>query len=106
MTIDSKPAQIPLLVMGVVSVASDVYILILPLPILLKFHVNWKRKIGLCLIFAAAIMYVYPCRVLSRHADLDSGIVSSCFVLYFRIILWQYKTLDSTWNVGASYLTV
>jgi hypothetical protein len=106
MSMDSIPAQVPFLVMGVVSVASDLYILILPLPVLLRLHVNWKKKIGLCLVFAAAIMFVYPLKALSELANYRSGIVSSCFVLYFRIILWQNKTLDSTWNVAASYLTV
>ncbi|KAI0842312.1 hypothetical protein F5Y06DRAFT_257278 [Hypoxylon sp. FL0890] len=90
MELDSRPAQVPFVVIGLLSVISDLFILVLPFPILLKLQASWKRRLGLCLIFITAII----------------GIVSSCFVFYLRVVLWQNKTLDSTWNVAASYLTV
>ncbi|KAI1653885.1 hypothetical protein F4813DRAFT_242352 [Daldinia decipiens] len=90
LSIDSQPAQVPFVVMGLISVVSDLYILVLPFPILLTLQVSRKRRVGLCLVFLTAII----------------GIVSSCLVFYFRIVLWRNDTDDSTWNVAASYLTV
>lgn len=90
MTADSATSQVAYVVLGLISVISDLYILILPFPILLKLQVSLKKKIGLCFVFLAAAI----------------GIVSSIFVFYLRVVLWQNKTLDSTWNVAASYLTV
>jgi hypothetical protein len=58
-TVDSAPAQIPFLAMGITSVVSDLFIFILPLPCLFKLYVSWRRKIGLCLVFATTIMYVF-----------------------------------------------
>jgi hypothetical protein len=58
MTVGSAPAQVPFVIMGVISVVSDVYIFVLPLPVLLRLHVSWRRKLGLCLVFMTAIMFV------------------------------------------------
>lgn len=102
----STPGSIPFLVMGLVSVISDVFILVLPLPILLKLQASWKRKIGWCLLFVTAIMFVSLSCPITTDSDLSSGVVSSCFVFYLHVVLRQNKTLDSTWNVAASYLTV
>ncbi|KAI1209701.1 uncharacterized protein F4807DRAFT_460448 [Annulohypoxylon truncatum] len=90
LSLSSTPAQLPFVIMGLISVVSDLYILILPFPILLKLHVSRRRKIGLCLVFATAAI----------------GIVSSCLVLYFRVVLWKNMTQDATWYVASSYLTV
>ncbi|OTA92255.1 hypothetical protein M434DRAFT_32044 [Hypoxylon sp. CO27-5] len=90
LTLSSALAQLPFVIMGLISVVSDLYILILPFPILLKLQVSWKRKIGLCLVFITAAI----------------GIVSSCLVFYFRVMLWKNMTQDATWIVAASYLTV
>jgi O-antigen ligase len=59
MTVNSAPAQILFLVLGIDSVVSDLFILILPLPCLLKLHVSWQRKTRIYLVFATAIMYVF-----------------------------------------------
>ena len=56
MTLDSTPAQVPYVVMGLISVISDLYILIIPLPILAKLKVSLRKRIGLCLVFMTAIM--------------------------------------------------
>lgn len=106
LTLKSVPAQVPFVVMGIISVISDVYIFVLPLPILLKLHVSTRRKIGLCLVFMTALMLVLLSANYMTYTDSNSGIVSSCLVLYFRVVLWKNKTLDSSWNVAASYLTV
>lgn len=60
LTLSSTPAQLPFVIMGLISIVSDLYILILPFPILVKLKVSWKRKIGLCLVFVTAIMFVFP----------------------------------------------
>ncbi|KAI1475140.1 hypothetical protein F4774DRAFT_398150 [Daldinia eschscholtzii] len=90
MSLDGQPAQIPFVVMGLISVISDLYILVLPFPILFTLQIPWDRKVGLILIFLTTMI----------------GIASSCLVFYFRIVLWRNNTKDSTWNVAASYLTV
>ncbi|KAI1120566.1 hypothetical protein F5Y10DRAFT_258125 [Nemania abortiva] len=89
-TAKSAPSQVAYVTIGAVSVLSDIFILILPFPILFTLQASRKRKIGLSIVFLAAII----------------GIVSSIFVFYFRVILWKNKTMDSSWNVAASYLTV
>ncbi|KAJ2995732.1 hypothetical protein NUW58_g1189 [Xylaria curta] len=89
-TANSAPSQVAYVTAGAISVVSDIYILFLPFPILHKLQLSSKRKIGLGIVFLAAII----------------GIISSIFVFYFRIILWQNKTLDSSCNVAASYVTV
>ncbi|KAI0114414.1 hypothetical protein GGR51DRAFT_504273 [Nemania sp. FL0031] len=89
-TAKSAPSQVAYVTIGAVSVISDIFILILPFPILLSLQTSWKRKVGFSFVFLAAII----------------GIVSSIFVFYFRVILWRNETLDSSWNVAASYLTV
>jgi hypothetical protein len=61
MTVDSAPAQIHFLAMGIINVVSDLFIFVLPLQCLLKLYVSWQKKIGLCLmfvVFVTTIMYV------------------------------------------------
>lgn len=60
MSLDSVPAQLPFVIIGLVSIISDLYILVLPLPALFKLQVSWRRKFGLCLMFMTAIMFVSP----------------------------------------------
>ncbi|KAI1390592.1 uncharacterized protein F4822DRAFT_426440 [Hypoxylon trugodes] len=88
--VESQPAQIPFVIMGFVDIVSDLYILALPFPVLLKLQTTQRKKVGLFLVFLTAII----------------GVVSSCFVFYFRVVLWRNETKDSTWNVAVSYLTV
>ncbi|PSR88505.1 hypothetical protein BD289DRAFT_482107 [Coniella lustricola] len=85
----AAPAQSAFMVMGLIGVISDVYILILPWPILMTLHTSLRRKLALGVVFLTAIV----------------GIASSCVVFALRVVLWRAKTEDSTWNVAASYLT-
>ncbi|KAI1754032.1 hypothetical protein F4782DRAFT_494801 [Xylaria castorea] len=89
-TAKSAPSQVAYVTIGAISVISDIYIFILPFPILLGLQMSRKRKFGFSIVFLAAII----------------GIISSVLVFYFRITLWKNKTMDSSWNVAASYLTV
>ncbi|KAI1113916.1 hypothetical protein F5Y14DRAFT_462048 [Nemania sp. NC0429] len=89
-TAKSVHSQVAYLVAGAISVISDIYILILPFPILFKLQMSLRRKIGLGMVFSTAII----------------GIISSAFVFYFRIILWENRTSDPYWNVSASYVLV
>lgn len=43
-------------VQGVFGVVSDLYIFILPIPILWKLHLPVRRKVGVCAIFLAGLM--------------------------------------------------
>lgn len=45
-------------ILGAVSIAADVFILFLPLPIVLRLNLAPKRKLGLALVFLAGVLYV------------------------------------------------
>jgi hypothetical protein len=65
LTVNSVPTQVSFVIMGLVIVLPDVYIFILRLSILLKLHISWRRKFGLCLVFMTAIMFVLTCKSIS-----------------------------------------
>ncbi|KAI0890677.1 uncharacterized protein GGS22DRAFT_194594 [Annulohypoxylon maeteangense] len=90
LSLSSIPSQLPFMIMGLVSIVSDLYILILPFPVLLRLHISWKKKVGLGLVFITAAI----------------GIACSCLVFYYRIVVWNNLSKDATWNVAASSLTV
>lgn len=41
----------------VLNFATDVYILVIPLPIVWKLHLSTQKRIGLIFIFAVGILY-------------------------------------------------
>lgn len=60
MDIKSATSQLAYVVIGLVSVVADLYILVLPFPILLTLRTSWKRRVGLGVVFLTAIMLVVP----------------------------------------------
>jgi len=44
------------LVQGSLAVFIDLYIFVLPLPVLSKLHLSMRKRIGLCAIFLTALM--------------------------------------------------
>lgn len=55
-TTKSVKSQIAYLIAGAISVISDIYILILPFPILYKLQTSLRRKFGLSIVFSTAIV--------------------------------------------------
>ena len=55
MSLHSRPVQGAIAVVGLINLISDLYILVLPLPILATLPISKKKRLGLCLIFATAI---------------------------------------------------
>lgn len=53
--IDFKVAD---LVYGSMNIASDFFIMVLPLPIILKLQLLWKGKAGIYMVFLSGSMYV------------------------------------------------
>ncbi|KAL8987655.1 MAG: hypothetical protein Q9177_003157 [Variospora cf. flavescens] len=47
------------IVIGGFNIVTDFIILIMPMPIILGLNMGWKRKIGLLVIFATGIVYVF-----------------------------------------------
>lgn len=54
---------------AVMSVVLDIYIVILPIPVILGLKLSGRKRLGLLIIFTTAILYVVPmtCRLLSGH---------------------------------------
>lgn len=50
--------QISSIASGVVNLASDVYLLILPLPTIIKLKLPLKKRLGVMFIFMAGVAYV------------------------------------------------
>ncbi|TGO61263.1 hypothetical protein BOTNAR_0131g00090 [Botryotinia narcissicola] len=65
---------------GVISVVTDVAILLLPLPIIFGLNLNRKRKMGLALVFFIAIF----------------ALVASSISMYYRVK--SFQGVDSTWD--------
>ncbi|KAF7586377.1 hypothetical protein BBP40_009023 [Aspergillus hancockii] len=76
------------IVQGSLSVALDIYIFILPLPILARLHLPRRKRFQVLLIFSTAMM----------------GIVASVIALVFRVQLDSTK--DITWTQSALFICV
>ncbi|KAM0248269.1 hypothetical protein ACHAQJ_009510 [Trichoderma viride] len=75
-------------VQGTLAVVLDLYIFILPLPVLWKLNMSRKRRIGVCAIFFTASM----------------GVIASIFALKFRIAL--LGTTDIIYVQNQSFISV
>ncbi|KAF2704336.1 hypothetical protein K504DRAFT_442482 [Pleomassaria siparia CBS 279.74] len=72
------------------NVASDLYLLALPMPVIMSLHLSKKKKYGLVGVFMTGII----------------GTAATVLGLYFRIYLHTEKGGDATWIAAATYLTV
>lgn len=93
-------------IVGALSTAFDVFQFVLPLPIIAGLHLDFRRKIGISLIFLAGILYVIPHRTLFSQSLLTPlrAVVSSAISLYYRVLL--YKGDDIMWNGALVYIFV
>ncbi|RFU81869.1 hypothetical protein TARUN_332 [Trichoderma arundinaceum] len=76
------------IVQGTLAVVIDLYIFILPLPVLWRLHMSLKRRVALCAIFFTALM----------------GVIASVIALTFRVGL--LNTHDTTWVQSQLFICV
>lgn len=60
-------------VQGVVGLAADIFILVLPLPVVYKLNLAPRRKIGLAAVFLAGVLYVSLGSARRLNADLETA---------------------------------
>lgn len=83
--------------LGVEHLALDMYLLILPIPIILPLQLSVKKKIGVLAIFMVGLLWVESYINPWELSDvLDSALVASIVSLIYRTKLWQGT--DPTWN--------
>ena len=60
-------------VQGAVGVAADIFILVLPLPIVYELNLEPQRKVGLAAVFLAGVLYasLSPDSSMRVHADVE-----------------------------------
>ncbi|KAF2183920.1 hypothetical protein K469DRAFT_581796 [Zopfia rhizophila CBS 207.26] len=80
---------------GAINIFTDVVILVMPLPLLAKLHLDNARKLGLMAIFATGI------GILTR------GSVVACTIIREVVIVRTFKDLDQNWSTveGIIWLT-
>lgn len=79
---------------GALNVFSDLLLLTLPVPIIMKLNLSIQKRIGLAAVFLTGII----------------GIVATGFGLYFRVMLFLTRSDlahgDTTWVAASTYITV
>ncbi|KAL8878622.1 MAG: hypothetical protein Q9192_008409, partial [Flavoplaca navasiana] len=83
-----KPTSIALVVQGVFCLLSDIYILVLPLPVIWNLNLKPKKKIGLTVVFMSA----------------GFGIIATALGLYYKV--QNFRAADPTWDSAIMYLCV
>lgn len=82
-----------------VNVTTDIFVLVLPLPFVLKLQLSPKRRLGLLLVFAAGVMYVTAFAFILGPLTIHH---SACAVSLTRLIDFcvHYKDADTLWVQG------
>lgn len=79
---------------GAINVATDIFMIVLPLPIIMKLNLSLRKRLGLAAVFLTGII----------------ATVATVLGLYFRVSLYQSKLDpdggDATWVAAATYITV
>lgn len=91
---------------GGFNIGTDLFIMLMPLPMVWKLQLSTKNKIGLSLIFALGSLYVIP--------SLDRPLQDSVVLTFFRtviaaivrevIVLTTLSNTDSTWSLAGEML--
>lgn len=79
------------LIFSALNIFSDLFIMLLPLPMIWNMQLSWKGKIGISLVFMSGAMYVDPsvacqCRAKQKFNYLDSAgavaLMRTVYVVY------------------------
>lgn len=95
------------LIQGGFSVATDFYILCLPIPVVWNLQLPMKKKIGILAIFMTGLLWDIQCTFGSSaiHADLcNSACIASTVSLYYRAKMGRHD--DVTWKLVSVLLWV
>lgn len=86
---------------GVVNIVYDIYIFVLPLPVIYRLKLSRKRKAQVFAVFFIAILYVQDSfkRILVM-LNLTRGVLGSTVSLVYRVKSIQGPSTDSTYNAG------
>lgn len=89
--------------LGAVGTMLDIYIFILPLPVISRLHLSLKRRIQVMAVFLTAVLCVWP--ILNNSFSLNcvlmthSGVVASVTSLVYRVE--AILGTDKSWYAGA-----
>jgi hypothetical protein len=90
------------LAQAVIGIATDVFLLVLPIPTVLKLQMPNKQKMGLVIFFSIGSMYVCAQLLERLCADRARTIVTS--IVRLIVLLPALTTMDQTWVVGEGSL--
>lgn len=81
------------------SIIQDLLIITLPIPIVVKMNMDWKKKIGVAFMFALGGLYVYFCSP-TGQCDWLTDLMSGCIVSMLRLhsILVFGDSIDPSWD--------
>lgn len=90
---------------SIFNVSVDVFLLILPIPMVLKLHMSVRKKLIVCALMMLGILYVYSFLMSNgphRHSPTDNAWHSACAAGMIRIyymLLFAFAH-DHTWAMG------
>lgn len=89
------------------NILSDLYLLCIPIPIVLKLQLSGKKKISCLAIFMtgslSVIFFLFLSNRLHEKLIVFSAVICSILNLYYRIL--NERTADFTWAVLPVYIT-
>jgi hypothetical protein len=83
-----KSNGVTALIQGVIGVALDIYIFVLPLPLISRLSLPRRKKIGILAVFVVGLL----------------GIAGATLSLVYRVKNWQ--RIDTTWNAARVLICV
>jgi hypothetical protein len=91
--------QINNITQGAFGVFSDLYLLVIPVPAIMKLQLPAKRKLGVLVIFMAGLGYVLRFHIYDSCSNFDRACAMSVVALRYRISI--YKTQDNNYDIVA-----
>lgn len=80
-----------------VSIAVDVWMIIIPLCQLRKLQLHWKKKIGVTLMFLIGTLYVNPAPAITDQL-LTSASVTIVSILRLQSLIYLARSFNPTWD--------
>ena len=96
-------AQVQLVVVGVTNIITDVMLLILPLPLVLRMKAAWKLKVQLCCLFLLGSFIIaitiirLPINSLNKDSQVNRSTWASTELLAAAVVV-NAPTLYGMWN--------
>ena len=90
--------------LNVTNILADLYIIILPLPIILKLHQTLRTRLAIAAMFGTGVLYARLTLKCANSLTDHSGLIASAMSLYYRIIV--FSDIDSSWVATQTYFCV